>query len=332
MMGTTPITRRRALALAGGALAVPQLARGAEVNWPTRYVRIIVPFPPGGAAEALARILGERLSHRWGQPVVVEGRPGAGTTIAASYVATQPPDGYTLYNSPGGSHAVAASLYGPLSYDPVRSFTAIALIATQPYIIATGPNSPFRTLGDFIAAARARPGALTYASTGVGAAPHLAMELLKSMANIDVLHVPFNGAGPAATAMVGGHVDVVAADGSLTGTLRDGTLRGLAVTTPQRWPLLPELQAVAEVAPELAGYDMSGGGSLFAPAGLAPEITVKINRDVIDSLKDPEARRALEVAGYQPGAPLTPEQTRDATAADVRKYGDLVRKIGLARN
>jgi tripartite-type tricarboxylate transporter receptor subunit TctC len=328
-MSKLAMTRRGVIALAAAAGA-PLGAVAQGTGYPSRLVRIIVPFPPGGAGEALARIYGERLSRRWSRPVILENRVGAGTTLAAAYVANQAPDGHTLYNAPAASHVISAATYQNLAYDPIRSFTTVASLAVQPYIFATHPSSPVTSLARLIEMARARPGTLSYASTGIGAAPHLSMELLKSMAGIDVLHVPFNGSSPASAAAMGRHVDIVAADASLAPLIRDGALRALAVTTAQRWPGFPDVPAVAEAG--FAGYDMYGGGWLFGPAGIPAEIEAQINADVVSLQSDPDVVRALELVGHRPPPPTTPAQLRAAVTAELQKYAEIVRQVGLPRN
>ncbi len=310
--------RRAALAalLATPALAQPQ-------PFPNRYLRIIVPYPPGGSAEAQARMVGERMAGLLGQPVVIENKPGAGATIATAYVAQQPADGYTLLLA-STSHTITPALYQNLSYDAVGSFAPLSLLSTSPLLLLVRSDGP-ATLAELIARAKARPGALTYSTSGIGASPHLSAELFRLMARIEVTHVPFNGSAPAATALLGGHVDFCLGDASALPILAAGQLRCLAVTTAGRSADLPGVPAFAETLP---GYEVTNWSALLAPAGTPAAVVALLNRQIRAVLDQPEVRQTLAQRGFQ-AAPTTPEELRLLMQAERLKYATVVRDAGI---
>src|SRR5256884_5929176 len=225
-------------AAASAVLAQPHSTSPGQ-GYPSKPVKIIVPFPPGGSADAAARIVAEKTGEEWKQPVLVENKPGAGTTIAAAFVAGSAPDGYVLYLTGPISHAVSAALYKNPGYDAVSSFAAVARVASAPFILVVNPSVKANSVRELIELARARPGALTYASSGTGAAPHLAAEMLASMTGPKFVHVPFKGTAPALAALLGGQVDFQIADVAAIPHMRAGKLRALAVTTARPSALVP---------------------------------------------------------------------------------------------
>jgi tripartite-type tricarboxylate transporter receptor subunit TctC len=289
-------------------------------------VRIIVPFPPGGSADAAARIVAEKTSEEWKQPVLVENKPGAGTTIAAAFVAGSAPDGYVLYLTGPISHAVSAALYKNLSYDAVSSFTAVARVATAPFILVVHPSVKANSVQELVELAKARPGALTYASSGSGAAPHLAAEMLASMTGTKFVHVPYKGTAPALVALLGGQVDFQIADVAAIPHIRAGKLRALAVTTAKRSTLVPEIPTVAEAG--VPGFDVPSATGILAPAGTPREIIVKVNTAINQALATEEVRQRLNAQGFEP-APATPEEFGAFLASEVRKYAKLIRDAGV---
>ena len=295
-------------------------------TFPSRSVRIIVPFPPGGSADAAARIVAEKTSEEWKQPVLVENKPGAGTTIAAAFVASSPPDGHLLYLTGPISHAVSAVLYKNLSYDAVSSFAAVARVATAPFILIVHPSVKANSVQELIELARARPGALTYASSGSGAAPHLAAEMLASMTGTKFVHVPFKGTAPALVALLGGQVDFQIADVAAIPHIRAGKLRALAVTTARRSALVPEIPTVAESG--VPGFDVPSATGILAPAGTPREIVTRINAAINRALATEEVRQRLNAQGFEP-APATPEEFGAFLASEVRKYAKLIRDAGV---
>jgi tripartite-type tricarboxylate transporter receptor subunit TctC len=295
-------------------------------NFPSKPVRIIVPFPPGGSADASARIVAEKTSEEWKQPVLVENKPGAGTTIAAAFVAGSAPDGHVLLLTGPISHAVSAALYKNLGYDAVSSFAAVGRVATAPFILVVHPSMKANSVQDLVELARARPGALTYASSGSGAAPHLATEMLASMTGTKFVHVPFKGTAPALVALLGAQVDFLIADVAAIPHIRAGKLRALAVTTAKRSALVPEIPTVAESG--FPGFDVPSATGILAPAGTPREIVARINAAINRALATEEVRQRLNAQGFEP-APMSPEEFGAFLASEVRKYAKLIQEAGV---
>jgi tripartite-type tricarboxylate transporter receptor subunit TctC len=295
-------------------------------TFPSRPVRIIVPFPPGGSADASGRIVAQKTSEEWRQPVLVENKPGAGTTIAAAFVAGSAPDGYVLYLTGPVSHAVSAALYKNLGYDAVSSFTAVARVASAPFILVVHPSVKANSVRELIELARARPGALTYASSGSGAAPHLAAEMLASMTGTKFVHVPFKGTAPALVALLGGQVDFQIADVAAIPHVRAGKLRALAVTTARPSALVPGVPSVAESG--VPGFDVPSATGILAPAGTPREIVAKINAAINRALAADDVRQRLNAQGFEP-APATPEEFAVFLASEVQKYARIIQEAGV---
>jgi len=295
-------------------------------TFPSRPVKIIVPFPPGGSADAAARIVAEKTSEEWKQPVLVENKPGAGTTIAAAFVAGSAPDGYVLYLTGPISHAVSAALYKNPGYDAVSSFAAVARVASAPFILVVHPSVKANSVRELIELARARPGALTYASSGSGAAPHLAAEMLASMTGTKFVHVPFKGTAPALVALLGGQVDFQIADVAAIPHMRAGKLRALAVTTARPSALVPGVPSVAESG--VPGFDVPSATGILAPAGTPREVVAKINSAINRALATGEVRQRLNAQGFEP-APETPEEFAAFLASEVRKYARVIQEAGV---
>ncbi len=295
-------------------------------TFPSRPVKIIVPFPPGGSADTAARIIAEKTSEEWKQPVLVENKPGAGTTIAAAFVAGSAPDGYVLYLTGPISHAVSAALYKNLGYDAVSSFTAVARVASAPFILVVHPSVKANSVRELIELARARPGALTYASSGSGAAPHLAAEMLASMTGTKFVHVPFKGTAPALVALLGGQVDFQIADVAAIPHVRAGKLRALAVTTARPSALVPGVPSVAESG--VPGFDVPSATGILAPAETPREIVARINAAINRALATREVRQRLNAQGFEP-APATPEEFAAFLASEVRKYARIIQEAGV---
>ena len=295
-------------------------------TFPSRPVKIIVPFPPGGSADAAARIVAEKTSEEWKRPVLVENKPGAGTTIAAAFVAGSAPDGYVLYLTGPISHAVSAALYKNPGYDAVSSFAAVARVASAPFILVVHPSVKANSVRELIELARARPGALTYASSGSGAAPHLAAEMLASMTGTKFVHVPFKGTAPALVALLGGQVDFQIADVAAIPHMRAGKLRALAVTTARPSALVPGVPSVAESG--VPGFDVPSATGILAPAGTPREVVAKINSAINRALATGEVRQRLNAQGFEP-APETPEEFAAFLASEVRKYARVIQEAGV---
>lgn len=293
-------------------------------NFPNRVVRIVVPFPPGGSAEAQARIVGQRLSDAWGQPVIVESKPGAGSTIGAAFAAAAPPDGHTLYLA-STSHTISATLYKNLPYDAVKSFAPITLLAVSPFILAVHPSVNATTVKEFIDLAKAKPKTLSWASSGNGAGPHLSGEIFRAQTGIEVTHVPFKGTSPALVALLGGQVEFTIADVAIVPFFQSGKARGLAVTTAKRSALVPDLPTLAESG--LPGYETTNWSALLAPAGTPKDIVNQINAAVLSAIRTPDARQRFIAQGFEPQG-STPEEGAAHLASEVAKYAKAIRDSG----
>lgn len=313
------------LAAASGAAGETH-STGLVQAYPARPVKIIVPFPPGGSADAAARIVAEKTSDEWKQPVLVENKPGAGTTIAAAFVAGSAPDGHMLYLTGPISHAVSAALYKNLSYDAVKSFAPVAQVATAPFILVVHPSVKANSVQALIELAKTKPGALTYASSGNGAAPHLATEMLASLTGTKFVHVPFKGTAPALVALLGAQVDFLIADVAAIPHIRAEKLRALAVTTAKRSALVPEIPTVAESG--VPGFDVPSATGILAPAGTPREIVATINGSINRALATEDVRQRLNSQGFE-AAPATPEEFGAFLASEVRKYAKIVRDAGV---
>jgi tripartite-type tricarboxylate transporter receptor subunit TctC len=298
-------------------------------NFPDKVVKIIIPFPPGGSAEAQGRVLAQKLSEMWGQPVIIDNKPGAGTTIAANFVAKAPPDGYTLYLTYVLAHSVSAGMYSNLPYEPVKSFAPVSLITTVPYVIASQLAVKANTLRELVDLASAEPGKLSYSSSGTGAGPHLAAEMFLSRAGIQIVHVPYKGASPAITALLGAQVELTINDASVLPFIRAGKMRGLAVTSAKRWSQLPNVPTVAESG--FPGYEAVSEGMILAPAGTPKVIVEQINAALRVATASPDVQRLLAVQGVEPVV-SSPEELEARLNSEVAKYGQLVRQLKLTVN
>ncbi|MDI1271011.1 MAG: tripartite tricarboxylate transporter substrate binding protein [Polaromonas sp.] len=267
-------------------------------NYPSRSIRIVVPFPPGGATDAAARLVATRMSEKWGQPVVIDNRAGAGGNVGSDIVAKSAPDGYTLVMGVTGSHAINISLYSKMPYDPVADFVAISQVAVVPNVVVVHPSVPARTLAELVALAKREPGKLNYASLGNGTAAHLGMELLKSAAGIDITHVPYKGSAPAVTDLLAGQVQVMV-DGlpSALQHVKAGKLRAIALTSLHRAPALPDLPTIAETYP---GFYADAWSGLFAPKGTPAAIVNQLSTEVQRILRLPDVREKLAALGAEP--------------------------------
>jgi tripartite-type tricarboxylate transporter receptor subunit TctC len=296
--------RRHALALPG-LLLLPHGA-SAQGSFPTRAVKLVVPYPPGGTTDIMARVLAQRLSERWGQPVVVDNRAGAGGSIGTDYAARQAPDGYTLVMGNSASHGANVLLSTTPTYDPVRDFAAISMLAVVRQMLVVHPSVPATSVRELVALAKARPGQLTFSSSAIGGAPHLAGELFKLVAQVDILHVPYNGAAPALNALLGGNVSMLFGSVPTVAELsKTGRIRALAMASATRSSLVPELMTMAEAG--YPGVEMDSWNGLLAPAGTPPAVIAKINADLIAALAGAEMQERLAKLGFE-RATGTPEE------------------------
>jgi tripartite-type tricarboxylate transporter receptor subunit TctC len=322
--------QKRMLATLGGMLLAAVTAGGSvssalALDFPTKVVRIVVPYAPGGSAGAQARTLAEELSRIWKQQVIVEDKPGAGTTIGAAYVAGSAPDGYTLYLA-GTSHTISPSLYANIKYDAVKSFSPISRLATSPFIWLVNPSLGINSIGDFIALTKSKSGQMNYATSGVGAGPHLAAEMMKAAAGIDIKHVPFRGSAPAMTALLGNFVEASMGDVSSLSSVKAGTLKALAVTTAKRFPELPDVPTLDETVGK--GLDITNWSAILAPADTPPELVSFINSSIAKALQSRDVRKSFQAQGFQP-SPSTSEELRDFMTAEVSKYRETIEKAGI---
>ena len=302
-------------------------AFAADANYPNKSIRIIVPFPPGGIADVMSRVFGQKFTDAWNQPVVVENRTGAGGNIGAEVVAKSPPDGYTLVMGTIGTHAVNVSLFSKLPYDPVKDFAPVALVVEADGLLVLHPSVPVKTVKDLLALARARPGQLVYASAGNGTAGHLSGELFKTMSKTDLVHIPYKGNVPALTDVVGGQTSMLFATMPTAMPLaRAGRLHALAVTGAQRNPAAPEVPAIAETLP---GFEVTNWIGIFAPAGTSPEIVAKLNAEIMRIMKLPEVQARLVTEGAKSRV-NTPAEFGAFQKSEMAKWGKLIRDARIA--
>ncbi len=317
--------KRLVSGLCGVALSVAASALHAQ-SYPSSAVRMIVPFPPGGGTDYTARLVGQKLSELWRQPVVIENRPGASTIIASDLVAKSAPDGYTLIMG-SVNHTINPSLIAKLPYDTLHDFSPITVCVTSAYVLVVHPSLPARSVRELIALAAARPGEINYSSSGSSGPQHLAGELFKMMAKVDIVHVPYKGGGPAVTALVGGHVQMqFSTPVSALPHLESGRLRALAVTSLTRSEALPQLPTIAEAA--LPGYEAVTWWGLLGPAGLPPEVIAKVHEDVVKVLAMPDTREKLARQGVSP-AGTSPEEFAAMIRRDIEKLGKVVKAANV---
>jgi tripartite-type tricarboxylate transporter receptor subunit TctC len=309
--------------------AFGQPAQNEMVNFPTKPVRIIVPFPPGGGTEALARLVAEKLTERWGQQVVIDNRGGAGGTIGSYLAAKAPPDGYTLLIGLNGTHGMAQSLYRKIPYDTIKDFTPITMLAIGPNILTIHPSVPAKSVTEFVALARAKPGQLNFGSPGTGTPPHLQLEVFNLMAGTKIAHVPYKGGGPANIALLSGEVQ-----GAFTAVtvglpfIEAGKLRGLALTGAKR-PEAALLSAYPTIAESgVPGYDENTWYGMFAPPDLPRALLAKINADLVNVLLSPNIREYFARQGQEMVGD-TPEHFATTVRAEVAKWAKVIKQVGI---
>ena len=307
-------------------LACLPLAAAAQAgSFPDKPIRIVVPFPPGGATDAAARLVAVKMGEHWGQPVVVDNRAGAGGNVGSDLVAKAPPDGYTLVMGVTGSHAINTSLYSRMPYDPVADFIAISQVAVVPNVLVVHPSVPAKNLAELVALAKKEPGKLNYASLGNGTAAHLGMEMLKSEAGVDIAHVPYKGSAPAVSDLLAGQVQMMV-DGlpSALPHVKAGKLRAIALTSLRRAPSLPELPTIAETYP---GFYADAWSGLFAPKGTPQPVVDKLSAEVQRILKLPEVREKLTALGAEPVGSTQAEFTAHVKR-EIEKWAKVVKTSG----
>jgi tripartite-type tricarboxylate transporter receptor subunit TctC len=304
------------LLAAGGALAQA---------WPTKPIKLVVPFPPGGSSDTLARIFADGLSTRLGQPVIPENKPGANTIVGTEFVATQAPDGYTLFLCTPGV-PINPSLY-KVRYDPEKSFTFVSLLASLPLILVTHPDVPVKSMKDVVDLAKSRPGELTYASYGMGSASHLAGELVKAMTGAEMLHVPFKGSSAAVTEVIAGRASMsFTTIPMVVPFIKAGRVKPIGVTSLERVDIVKDQPTLAEAG--LPGFEVLSWNGLCGPAGLPKEMVQRLHKAVVEIVAAPESRKKLVDGGYVVKG-STPAEFQAFVAAEVRKWGKLVREANV---
>jgi tripartite-type tricarboxylate transporter receptor subunit TctC len=318
----TPVLHRWGLA----AVLMLVTALSSAQTYPTKPIRLVVPFPPGGATDILARDVAQKLTEAWGQSVIVDNRPGAGGNIGSELVAKSAPDGYTLEMGTVGTHAINASLYAKMPYDHVKDFTPVILVAGVPNVLVVTPSLPVNSVAELIAYAKANPGKLNFASSGNGTSIHLSGELFKVMAGVQMTHIPYKGSAPALQDLIAGQVQLMFDNlpPSLP-QIKAGKLRALAVTSLARAPALPDVPTLAESG--LPGFEASSWFGILAPAGTPAPIVAKLNAEVAKWLATPEAKEKLLKQGANP-AGGTPEDFAKHIAAETAKWAKVVKDSG----
>ena len=301
-------------------------ANATAQNYPTRPIRLIVPFAPGGGTDITARAVAQKLSERWGQTVVTDNRPGANGTIGVDITAKSAPDGYTL-TMISSSHAVNAGLYVKLPYDLLKDLAPVTQATSQPYVLVINPSVPAKSVKELIAVAKAKPGALNYGSSGTGGISHLAGALLGSITGTSLVHVPYKGGSPAMIDVISGQIQMLFGTLLLTGPhIKAGRLRVLAVTTPQRWPGTPELPTMQEAG--VPGFVITQWYGMLAPAKTPQPVVAKLNKEIARLLHQPDVKEKLAADGAD-AVGNTPEQFGAHIRSEIAKYGKLVKQIGL---
>ena len=310
--------------LLAAAFAAPQLA-GAQ-TWPDKPIKFIVAAPAGSSLDVLARLIGDRLKDRLGQPVIVDNRPAAGGTVATDLVAKSPPDGYTMVISFNGPLAFGPHLYAKLPYDPQKDLAAVIITSSQPNVLAVNASLPIKSIRELIDYAKANPGKLNYASVGNGSSSHLTMELLKATAGVDIVHVPFNGSPPAVTATIQGETQMMfAVMQPLQAQIQAGKLRALAVTTAKRFALMPDLPTIAEAG--YPGFEALAWNGVLVAGGTPRPIVQRLNAEIGAILKDPAVKSALNAQGFELIGG-TPEEFAALIRSESDKWAPVIKKTG----
>ncbi len=300
---------------------------GHAQTFPTRALRMIVPFPPGGPNDILGRVVAQKMSESLGQQIVIDNRGGAGGIIGTEAAAKSAPDGYTLLLSGTAALSINPSLHAKLPYDPIRDFTPISLVATAPSVLIVHPTLPVRTVKDLVALAKKRPAQLNYASAGIGTPPHLAGELFKGMAGIAMTHVPYKGGGPALTDLLAGQVELYFSGiSSALPMIKDGKVRAVAVTSHKRTAIMPEMPTISESG--LPGYEVGNWYAILGPAGLPRDAVAKINAEIVKALKAPDTHKRVLDLGADP-AGSSPDELSAYMKAEIGKWAQVIKTAGI---
>ncbi len=314
-----------AATIAALAVALSPAGPAAAQDFPTRPVTLVIPFAAGGSTDLVGRLIAERMSAELGQPVVVENKGGAGGNLGAAQVAKASPDGYTILMGTVATHALNPALYKKMPYDPVTSFAPVSLLVVVPNVLVVNPDFPAKTTEELIALLKKEPGKYSYASSGNGTPLHLSGELFKSMADVDMQHIPYQGAGPALIDVLSGQVPIMFDNlPSSTSHIKSGKLRALGVTTAKRAPSFPDLPAIAEAVP---GYETYTWNAVFAPAGTPPEVVAKLNAAANKALADPKVQaRLADFSAVSVGS--TPEELGEHVKKEIAKWAPIVKASG----
>ncbi|MBS0468108.1 MAG: tripartite tricarboxylate transporter substrate binding protein [Proteobacteria bacterium] len=316
-----------ALFLGASFTAAPALAQG---SWPTgKAITYVVPFPPGGNTDTLARVIAQPLSQALGTPVVIDNKGGAGGSVGSAIAARAPADGYTILGGTISSHAINVSLYSKLDYDPVKSFTPVAMLGSGPLVLVVPAASPYRTLDDVLAASKSKAGVggLSSASPGTGTSPHMALELLAYQTGVKFTHVPYKGSGPAVQDVIGGQVDMMFDTTLIVGPhIQSGKLRPIAVTSSKRLESLPDVPTIAEAGQK--GFDMGSWQAVFAPAGTPKAIVDRLHAEIMKIVATPEVQARLKSFGMLPST-MTPADLADFQKAEVAKWAQVIKAAGI---
>jgi tripartite-type tricarboxylate transporter receptor subunit TctC len=313
---------------AGVGILMSASAALAQSDYPNRPIKLIVGFAPGGSTDIVGRIVAQKLGERLGQTIVVENRAGAGGTIGADATAKAPPDGYTLTLGTTSTHAIAAGAYSKLPYNPVTDFTPISLVAITPYLLVVNPQVQARNLNEFLALAKSQPGKMNYASAGNGTATHLAMEMLKDAAKVDLVHIPYKGNAPADAAILQGEVQAVF--GSMPALLQHAKankVRALAVGTVARSPALPDVPTVAEQG--YPGFDAALWLGIMGPANMPKPVVDRLHKEIVAIVATPEFKASMDANGAEPIASKSPDEFREMLRGQVDKYVKITKAIGI---
>jgi tripartite-type tricarboxylate transporter receptor subunit TctC len=322
----TRATPWRSLASLGVAIVAVVLGAAHAQNWPDKPIRFVVAAPAASSIDVLARVMGDKLKDRLGQPIVVENRPAAGGTVATDFVAKSPPDGYTMLMSFNGPLAFAPHLYAKLPYDPQKDLVPVVITSSQPNVLAVTAGLPVNSVKELVAYAKANPGKLNFASVGNGSSSHLTMELLKTTAGIDIVHVPFNGSPPAVTATMQGETQMIfAVMQPLQAQIQAGRLRALAVSTKTRFALLPDLPTIAENG--FPGFEALAWNGVLVPAGTPGPVVQRLNGEINAILKDASVKSALNAQGFELVGG-TPEDFANLIKSESDKWAPVIAKTG----
>lgn len=313
--------------LLGGALAtaLPALAQG---SWPTgKAITYLVPFAPGGNTDTLARLIAPQLSTALGTPVVIDNKGGAGGSVGSAIAARAPADGYTILGGTISSHSINVSLYAKIDYDPIKSFTPVAMLGSGPLVLVVPASSPYKTLNDVLAASKARNGGLSSASPGTGTSPHMALELLAYQSGVKFTHVPYKGSGPAVQDVIGGQADMMFDTVLIVGPhIQSGKLRPIAVSSSKRLESLPDVPTIAEAGQQ--GFDMGSWQAVFAPAGTPKPVVDRLHAEIMKIVATPEVQARLKGFGMVPSS-MTPAELGDYQKAEVAKWAQVIKAAGI---